>query len=269
MRNPVKWLAMVLALSACLVVAMSAQKGKPAAYVWSVAIDPASANIKGSTSTFVSNDSTVAVSAGGPCRDCPTSNFQLRISGLDNTDDQPWLALMALPGPTGEPTTPCRYPTFAENGSLQLGSLVERSAACVTDFMSHAHPQLPYRHVLIWISTLDFDIMAMPVDQPHVAYPVSARLNIQIGGPDCLTVGHYSSVAFASPYFNEGTMQVTRLDADKWKVDMTDHPIVVAEWAHSLTVSKRGQASCSSTILKPYVNSSISATLTWKRTLVN
>ena len=243
------------------------EKGKPAAYAWSVAIDPASTNIKGSTSTFVSNDSTVAVSASGLCRDCPTSSFQLRISGLDDTDDQPWLAFMGLGGPTDEPRTPCRYPTFNENGSLQLGSLVERTAACVTDFMSHEHPQLPYRQVLFWISLLEFDTMAMPVGQTPV--PVNARLNIQIGGPDCLTVGNYSSVAFASPYFNEGTMQVTRLDADTWKVDMTGHPIVVAEWAHTQTISKRGQVSCSSTILKPYVNSSISGTLTWKRTLVN
>jgi hypothetical protein len=250
-------------------VGLTAQKGKPGPapkYVWSVSIDPASLNVEGPGGWLVSNDVTVMASASGQCATCPTSNFELTVLGPSNIDDQPWLGFKDLVAIEAGLNSPCRYPAFDGNGLVRADTpYAEPSASCVIDFLSHKHPQLPYRHVRVWISILNFDIMAMP--SPSAQTPVTGRLSPQIAGPDCTTVNNYSAVAFTSAA-STGTMWVTRVSADEWKVDLVNHPIGVSEWVQFRTTTRKGGTSCGTEILRPSATSQVTATLTWRRTLV-
>jgi hypothetical protein len=249
-----------------------AQKGKPPSYVWSVSIAEGSPNMAAPPpdapeGTYVSNGTTVEVSGSGLCRDCPNSSFQLRIRHLDDVNDLPQVTFRSLIVPTGSATTPCRYPAFDAEGNVLVDPVNPygpMSAGCVIDFINHTHPQLPYRHVFFWVSLLNFDVMTMTRDVPTA---VQGRLAIQISGPDCTNAENYSSVAFAPPM--EGApMTVTRVSEDAWTVGLEQHPLWVSEWVSSRPVSKKGPASCTTSMLKPYVSAPFSATLTWTRKLV-
>jgi hypothetical protein len=272
MGNHTKWaLVVFLCVGVVLGATLFAQKGKPPSYVWSVSIAEGSLNMAAPPpdapdGTYVSNGTTVEVSGSGLCRDCPNSNFQLSIRHVDDVEDLPQVTFKGLIAATGPATSPCRYPQFDPyTDFLSIGSTVVPSAGCVIDFVNNTHPQLPYRHVLFWVALLDFDIMTMRPGDGTLKVP--GRLNLQIAGPDCTDANNYSSVAFTPPM--EGyPIEVARVNDDAWTVELKEHPLWVSEWVANRSVSKRGQASCTTSFLRTGVSAPFSATLTWTRKLV-
>jgi hypothetical protein len=108
------------------------------------------------------------------------------------------------------------------------------------------------------IQVQHIDVLNMPIGTASAV----GLLFTNITGPPCTsTPNAYPNVA-GYHLQSEGTVTVRRDSADKWTVELLNHPLVVGEWTSTLGTGKK----CVSVFPKDTLaHTTVTATLTWRR----
>lgn len=230
-------LGVLIAVCACLVVTVSAQKaGKPApapSYDWEATlVDPASA---AEFLSFPSNNLKSTLRSGGNVyvgagytaltgREEGYSTFTLRVLA-DSTSEQ-WIGFKNIGFGANSGSPKCNFPVFDVNGVLDPRSQAAVQADCIVSFLNdHHHPQAPY-----WMSQLNLRVPVNMNDIPpgHSVDVTLARMDVFVSVTDNTNPASYSSIGNQNVYL-PGVVKIGRSqDGNSWTTDV-NLPLALAE----------------------------------------